>query len=78
MWIGMLQDFHFKIIHKIGPKHGDVNAFSCNHISLAVEDEDFVNEIQDMRMLRTMGIQTWIGRKCLRHYEIITSKLEIP
>jgi hypothetical protein len=55
MWIDMLQDIDFKIIHRVGPKHGDVDALSCNPISLVVEDEDFVNEIQDMRMLRNNG-----------------------
>jgi hypothetical protein len=27
-WISMLQDFHFKIIHKLGNKHTYVNALS--------------------------------------------------
>lgn len=78
MWIDMLQDFDFKIIHKVKPKHGDADVFSHNPISPITKDVNFVNEIQDMKMLRTMGIQTWIGNKCLRHYEIITSRLEIP
>jgi hypothetical protein len=78
MWIDFLQDFDFKIIHRIGQKHGDVDALSCSLVNLVVEDEDFVNEIQDMKMLRTMGIHTWIGRRCFRHYEIITPRLEIP
>lgn len=56
MWIDMLQDFDFKIIHKVRPKHGDVDVFSHNPISPIAKDVNFVNEIQDMKMLRIMGI----------------------
>lgn len=67
MWIDMLRDFDFKIIHKIRPKHGDVDALSRNPVSLVADNEDFVNEIQDMKMLKITGIHTWIWRKCFRH-----------
>jgi hypothetical protein len=54
-----------------------VDALSCNPATLAYDDDNFVNEIQDMHMFRKMGIQTWIGRRGFRHQEIIASKLEI-
>jgi hypothetical protein len=62
----------------VGTKHNNVDALSCNPANLAYDNEDFVNEIQDMQMFREMGIQTWIGRRCFKHQEIIVSKLEIP
>jgi hypothetical protein len=52
--------------------------FNHNPTNLTIDDEDFMNEICDMQMLKEMGIQTWIGRTCLRHQEIATSRLEIP
>jgi hypothetical protein len=56
MWIDMFQDFDFKIIHRVRPKHGNADVLSHNPVNPIVEDVDIVNEIQDMRMLRTMGI----------------------
>ncbi len=35
--------------------------FSHNPINLAAENEDFVNESQDMRMLRKMGFSLGLG-----------------
>ncbi len=73
-----MQDFDFKIIHQAKAKHGNVYVFSHNPINLATKDEDFVNEVQDTRMLREMGIHSWIRRRCLEHQEIVTFRLEIP
>ncbi len=42
-------------------KHGNVYVFSHNPINLAAENEDFVNESQDMRMLRKMGFSLGLG-----------------
>ncbi len=55
-----------------------MDALSCNPTSLAYDDENFVNEIQDMQMFRETRIHTWIGRRCFRHQEIIASKFKIP
>lgn len=52
--------------------------FKRNPVNPTTNDEDFRDKIQDMRMFKKMGIQTWIGRMCLKHQEIITSKLENP
>jgi hypothetical protein len=41
----MLQDFHFKIIHRVGAKHANVDALSRNPIGKYEADEDFGNEI---------------------------------
>jgi hypothetical protein len=29
-WISMLQDFHFKIVHRVGSKHANVDALRKN------------------------------------------------
>jgi hypothetical protein len=45
-WISMLQDFHFKIIHKLGNKHAYVDALNYNPICTSNE-EDFQAKILD-------------------------------
>jgi hypothetical protein len=45
----MLQDFNFKIIHRAGAKHANVDALSHNLVDSHDEDEDFGMEIQDER-----------------------------
>jgi hypothetical protein len=47
-WIDMLQDFSFKIVHRPGLKHGNVDALSRNPVGEAVDDDDFSREIQDI------------------------------
>jgi hypothetical protein len=44
-WIDMLQDFNFKILHRSGSKHSNVNALSRNPVSGVEEDEKFSEEI---------------------------------
>jgi hypothetical protein len=44
--------------------------------NVTIEDENFVNEIQDMRMLKEMGIQSWIRRRCLKHKKKSLSNLK--
>jgi hypothetical protein len=43
----MFQDFNFKIVHKAGARHANVDALSCNPVGSHDEDEDFGVEIQD-------------------------------
>jgi len=45
-WIDMLQDFNFKILHRLGLKHTNANAFGKNPIGHAMNDDDFSEEIQ--------------------------------
>ncbi len=47
-WVGMLQDFSFKIMHRPGMRHTNADALSRNPVGLAVEDEDFGEEIRDI------------------------------
>ncbi len=47
-WVGMLQDFCFKIVHRPGLRHMNVDALSRNLVRLAEEDEDFGEEIRDI------------------------------
>jgi hypothetical protein len=47
-WVGMLQDFSFKIVHRPGLRHMNADALSRNPVGLAEEDEDFGEEIRDI------------------------------
>jgi len=44
----MLQDFSFKIIHRPGLMHTNVDALSRNPVESIVDDDDFSEEIQDI------------------------------
>jgi hypothetical protein len=48
MWVDMLQDFSFKIIHRPGLRHTNIDALSKNPVGLATDDDDFSEEIQDI------------------------------
>jgi hypothetical protein len=43
----MLQDFNFKIVHRPGLRHTNVDALSRNLVGSAADDDDFGEEIQD-------------------------------
>jgi hypothetical protein len=47
-WVGMLQDFSFKIIHRPRLRHTNVDALSRNPVGSAADDDDFDEEIQDI------------------------------
>ncbi len=47
-WVGMLQDFSFKILHRLGLRHMNADALSRNPVGSAKEDEDFDEEIRDI------------------------------
>jgi hypothetical protein len=47
-WVGMLQDFSFKIIHRPGLRHTNVDALSRNPVGSAIDDDDFSEEVQDV------------------------------
>ncbi len=40
-WINMLQDFNFNIMHHLGSKHSNADAFDKNAIRHANENDDF-------------------------------------
>jgi hypothetical protein len=44
----MLQDFSFKIIHRPGLRHTNVDALSRNPVGSTANDDDFGEEIQDI------------------------------
>ncbi len=44
----MFQDFHFKIVHRVGAKHFNEYVLSRNLVGRYEADEDFGNEIQDL------------------------------
>jgi hypothetical protein len=47
-WVDMLQYFNFKIIHRPGLRHTNVDALSRNPVGPATNDDDFSEEIQDI------------------------------
>jgi len=47
-WVDMLHDFSFKIIHRPGLRHTNVDALSRNLVGPATDDDDFSEEIQDI------------------------------
>jgi hypothetical protein len=47
----MLQDFNFKILHRPGSKHSNVDALNKNHVGGAKKHEDFYEEIQNVILL---------------------------
>jgi hypothetical protein len=47
-WIDLLQDFSFKILHRPGMKHTNVDALSRNQVGKAQDDDDFCEEIRDI------------------------------
>ncbi len=49
----MLQDFSFKILHKPRLKHTNVDALNKNLVRPTTEDDDFSEEIQDIRSIQT-------------------------
>jgi hypothetical protein len=57
-WIGMLHDFSFKILHRPGMKHTNVDALSRNPMGEAADDEDFNEEIQDIGTNQGDSIKT--------------------
>jgi len=52
-WIDMLQDFSFKIVHRPGLRHINVDALSRNPVGPTMEDDDFCEEIQDIGNAQT-------------------------
>ncbi len=49
--------------------HSNVDVFNHNPIGNVESDEDFSIEIQNVKLLQEMGIQTWIGSKSLKSIE---------
>jgi hypothetical protein len=49
----MLQDFSFKIIHRPGLGHTNVDALSRNPVGPAADDDDFSEEIQNIASTQT-------------------------
>jgi hypothetical protein len=44
-YIDMLQDFNFKILHRLGLKHTNVEALRRNLVGQAMDDVNFSEEI---------------------------------
>ncbi len=66
-WIDMLQDYSFKIMHRPGMKHTNVDALSRNLVGKAVDDDDFSDEIQDIGTKQDDSIETTSGVFSIRH-----------
>ncbi len=50
----MLQDFHFKIIHRAGAKHANVDVLSRNLVGKYGANENFGSKIQDLDRMAKM------------------------
>ncbi len=46
-WISMPQDFNFKIVHRTGIRHANVDVLNHNLVDSHDEDDDFGMEIQE-------------------------------
>ncbi len=57
-WIDMLQDFSFKILHRPGLKHGNVDALSRNLVGQAADDDDFSEQIRDGGIVSTNATES--------------------
>ncbi len=57
----MLQDFSFKILHRLGLKHTNVDALSRNQVGEATDGDDFSEEIQDIGTKQDDSIETTRG-----------------
>ncbi len=51
-WVDMLQNFSFKIVHRPGLKHTNVDALSRNPVGPATNDDGINEEIQDIANTR--------------------------
>jgi hypothetical protein len=51
-WVDMLQNFSFKIVHRLGLKHTNVDALSRNPVGPATNDDGINEEIQDIANTR--------------------------
>jgi hypothetical protein len=54
----MLQDFSFKIVHRLSLKHTNVDALSRNPVGEVTDDGDFNEEIQDIGTKQDDAIET--------------------
>jgi hypothetical protein len=52
-WVDMLHDFNFNIIQRPGLRHMNVDALSRNPVGPDINDDDFSEEIQDVRITLT-------------------------
>jgi hypothetical protein len=51
----MLEGFDFKILHRLGAKHDNVDMFSHDPIGIVEEDEYFSKEIKDIWVFKGDG-----------------------
>jgi hypothetical protein len=47
----MLQDFHFKIVHRLGSKHSNVDVLSKDHVFVLDEKENFQAKIPNQTIV---------------------------
>jgi len=66
-WIAMLQDFSFKIVHRPGMRHTNVDALSRNPVGDATDDDDFSGKIQDIGTRQGGSIEATGGIFSVRH-----------
>jgi hypothetical protein len=68
-WIDMLQDFSFKIVHRPGMRHTNVDALSRNPVGKAADDDNFSEEVQDIGTKQDESVEMIGGVFFVRHGE---------
>ncbi len=71
----MLQDFNFKIAHKVGTRHANADALSHNLVGSHDEDEDFGVEIQDEKKNVSVA-QIWKSTTMSSHILAISQTID--
>jgi len=75
-WISMLQNFNFKIVHRVGARHANADALSHNPVGSHDEDEDFVVEIQDEKKNVDVA-QVWKSTTLNPHILTISQAVDV-
>ncbi len=65
----MLQDFQFKIIHRAGNRHLNVDALNRNPIGFSKEDEDFGSDVLEQE--DQLGVTPLSTKSCFNNNVII-------
>jgi hypothetical protein len=75
-WISMLQNFNFKIVHRVGARHANADALSHNPVGSHDENEDFGVEIQDEKKNVNVA-QVWKSTTLSPHIFTISQDVDV-
>ncbi len=72
----MLQNFNFKIVHRVGARHANADALSHNPVGSHDENEDFGVEIQDEKKNVNVA-QVWKSTTLSPHIFTISQDVDV-